>query len=91
MIEGLDDKFWVWETLEEATRPHLDSLDKDESKQFLFAFVNQLKGSDEFIDLVETRYVYHHAEFPNFTALTGGLKAADGSYNQPLDGTTQHH
>ena len=31
LIEGLDDKFWVWETLEEATRPHLDRLEKDES------------------------------------------------------------
>ena len=26
-IEALDDKFWVWETLEEATRPDLDELD----------------------------------------------------------------
>eukprot|EP00356_Strombidium_inclinatum_P013638 CAMPEP_0170492516 /NCGR_PEP_ID=MMETSP0208-20121228/12377_1 /TAXON_ID=197538 /ORGANISM="Strombidium inclinatum, Strain S3" /LENGTH=81 /DNA_ID=CAMNT_0010768269 /DNA_START=180 /DNA_END=425 /DNA_ORIENTATION=- len=25
-IMGLDDKFWVWETLEEATRPHVDQL-----------------------------------------------------------------
>ena len=40
LIEGLDDKFWVWETLEEATRPHIDSLDKDESRQFLYAWVN---------------------------------------------------
>ena len=23
-IPSLEDKFWVWETLEEATRPHLD-------------------------------------------------------------------
>ena len=23
-IQGLDDKFWVWETLEEATRPSVD-------------------------------------------------------------------
>ena len=39
LIEGLDDKFWVWETLEEATRPHIDTLDKDESKEFLYAMV----------------------------------------------------
>ena len=34
-IEGLDDKFWIWETLEEATRPHIDSLDKEELFQFM--------------------------------------------------------
>ena len=26
-IDTLDDKFWVWETLEEATRPHVDTMD----------------------------------------------------------------
>ena len=25
-IESLDDKFWVWETLEESTRPHVDDM-----------------------------------------------------------------
>ena len=25
-IQGLDDKFWVWETLEEATRPHIEEM-----------------------------------------------------------------
>ena len=29
-IPGLDNKFWVWETLEEATRPHVDELSKEE-------------------------------------------------------------
>ena len=33
-IDGLDDKFWVWETLEEATRGSVSSITKDE----LFAF-----------------------------------------------------
>ena len=25
-VRGLEDKFWVWETLEEATRPHVSKL-----------------------------------------------------------------
>ena len=25
-VQGLDDKFWVWETLEEAVRPRIDEL-----------------------------------------------------------------
>ena len=29
-INGLDEKFWVWETLEEATRPHVSTLAGDE-------------------------------------------------------------
>ena len=29
-IPGLDDKFWVWETLEEATRPQVDEISKEE-------------------------------------------------------------
>ena len=34
-IAGLDNKFWVWETLEEATRPQVDELNKDELLYFL--------------------------------------------------------
>ena len=37
-IQSLDDKFWVWETLEEATRPQVDSLTKDEVLPFLTAW-----------------------------------------------------
>ena len=33
-IQGLDDKFWVWETLEEATRGQVDEISKDEMGPF---------------------------------------------------------
>ena len=46
LIEGLDDKFWVWETLEEATRPYVDQLDKEETEKNLLGWVRQLKGSE---------------------------------------------
>ena len=37
-IPGLDNKFWVWETLEEATRPHVDELSKEEIETFFTAW-----------------------------------------------------
>ena len=37
-IEGLDGKFWVWETLEEATRPHVDKLTPEELFRFFSAW-----------------------------------------------------
>ena len=46
-IVGLEDKFWVWETLEEATRPHVAELTKDEVLPFLCGFAMQIKGSDD--------------------------------------------
>ena len=51
-VEGLDDKFWVWETLEEATRPQLDTLSKDEIETFYIAWSLQMKGSEEMNDLM---------------------------------------
>ena len=34
LIQGLDDKFWVWETLEEAARPHVDTLSAEDCDAF---------------------------------------------------------
>ena len=65
-IEGLDDKFWVWETLEEATRPHMDELTKDEIKQFFTAWQVNVKGSDELHRMAHERVLYHFAQGPPF-------------------------
>ena len=46
-IQGLDDKFWVWETLEEASRPQVDELSKDEIVSFFRAWNAQGKGSED--------------------------------------------
>tara|TARA_B110001450_G_scaffold204662_1_gene194373 strand:+ start:320 stop:511 length:192 start_codon:yes stop_codon:yes gene_type:complete len=46
-IQGLDNKFWVWETLEEASRPQVDELSKDESVAFFRGWNNQNKGSED--------------------------------------------
>ena len=54
-IQGLDDKFWVWETLEEASRPQVDELSKDELHSYFRAWAAQNKGSEDLHDLMHER------------------------------------
>ena len=63
-IEALDDKFWVWETLEEATRPEIEKLSKDQITNFLQGWVVQQKGSAELLDLTTHRMFSHFAISP---------------------------
>ena len=63
-IDGLDEKFWVWETLEEATRPSMDQLKKDEINQFFTAWQLNLKGSDELHQIGDQQVMYHFAQGP---------------------------
>ena len=65
-IQGLDDKFWVWETLEEATRPHVDTLSADELMPFLTGWALNMKGSEELHDLLHERASIHFAQAPPF-------------------------
>ena len=58
-IQGLDDKFWVWETLEEASRPQVDEIPKDAIIPFWTAWVKQIKGSEELNDFMEERIYYY--------------------------------
>ena len=60
-IEGLDGKFWVWETLEEATRPHVDKLTPDGILRFFSAWAIQMKGSEEFHDLMHEKVSLYFA------------------------------
>ena len=46
-IHGLDDKFWVWETLEEASRPSLHKLTIDNYLAFLSGWAVNIKGSED--------------------------------------------
>ena len=64
-IDGLDDKFWVWETLEEATRPNVDSLNAEDLLKFHTAWAVQMKGSEELHDLMHERIAFYYADgFP---------------------------
>jgi hypothetical protein len=42
----LDGKFWVWETLEEATRGHIERQDEATVAAVLTAFGANYKGSE---------------------------------------------
>ena len=63
-IEALDDKFWVWETLEEATRPEVERLSKDEIENFFHSWRVQQKGSEELFDLTLGMMFTHFAPSP---------------------------
>ena len=58
----LEDKFWVWETLEEALRGNVDSLSYDQTLRVWCAFGTHLKGSEDLFDMLEQRVHYEKAE-----------------------------
>ena len=58
----LDDKFWVWETLEEAARPELDSLSPEDLDAIMTAFAANFKGSEDIWDLYLTKQHAKHAK-----------------------------
>ena len=49
----LDDKFWVWETLEEAVKPAVDGLDDKGVVQVMKAFATNYKGGQDLWDNLE--------------------------------------
>ena len=57
----LDDKFWVWETLETAVLADMDQLSYNEVMIIMGAFSMQMKGSDDLCDEVLRRHRLEHA------------------------------
>jgi hypothetical protein len=57
----LDDKFWVWETLEEAAKPVVDELKEEELLTLLKAFAANYKGSEDLWDFMMQRVHYYGA------------------------------
>jgi len=43
----LHDKFWVWETLDEALRPNVESFSEDQIVTLVRAFASNYKGSED--------------------------------------------
>ena len=54
-IECLDEKFWVWETLEEAVRGEVEQMSEQEVDATVAAFYLNFKGSHELRDRLEMR------------------------------------
>ena len=57
-LSVLDDKFWFWETLEEAIRPNVDKLTDDQVLTLMKAFAANYKGSDTLWDHFTNRIFY---------------------------------
>lgn len=60
-LSVLDDKFWVWETLDEALRPVIDDISEDEVLQLCSAFAANFKGSECLWDNLIKRVHFHGA------------------------------
>ena len=58
----LEDKFWVWETLEEALRGNVDGLSYEETLSVWSAFGTHLKGSEDLFDMLEQRVYLEKAQ-----------------------------
>jgi hypothetical protein len=62
----LDEKFWVWESIEESIRGEVDTISADDFNHVFHAFAVNFKGSRELIDNFETRATRDHAQiFPD--------------------------
>ena len=59
----LDDKFWVWETLDEAIRPVIKELPEDELMTVLRAFSANYKGSQDLWDFMTMRVHHYGSSF----------------------------
>lgn len=60
-LSGLDDKFWVWETLDEALRPVLPDLSEEEIVSISKAFAANYKGSECLWDGLMQKVHFHGA------------------------------
>jgi hypothetical protein len=60
-LTGLDDKFWVWETLDEALRPEIEDLGEQEVLQVAKAFAANYKGSEDLWDNLMKKVHFHGA------------------------------
>ena len=60
-LSMLDDKFWVWETLDEALRPIISDISEDDVIRLTRALSTNYKGSEDLWDFLIQRIYYHGA------------------------------
>jgi len=63
-LEVLDDKFWVWETLDEALRPVVPELSESEVLAVSSAMYLNFKGSEDLLDSLERRVYFYGRPSP---------------------------
>ena len=54
-LTGLDDKFWVWETLDESIRPVISELNEHDLMCVSRTFAANYKGSEDLWDFIHQR------------------------------------
>ena len=57
----LDEKFWVWETIDEALRPIISDLSEDQIIALTKAFAANYKGSEDLWDYMMQKVHFHGA------------------------------
>jgi hypothetical protein len=60
----LDQKFWIWETLDEALRPVISDLPKEDILTLSGAFAQNFKGSEDLWHELERRIYLHGRPSP---------------------------
>jgi len=58
----MDDKFWLWETVDEALRPVISDLPEEQIISLMKAFGANYKGSEDLWDYLMQKVHYHGAQ-----------------------------
>ena len=58
----MDDKFWFWETVDEALRPVISDLSEEQIVSLMKAFGANYKGSDDLWDFLMQKVHFHGAK-----------------------------
>lgn len=61
-LTALDDKFWVWETIDEAVRPIVSDLTDEEVIKVSKALAANYKGSDDLWDFLIQKVHFYGAK-----------------------------
>ena len=61
-LSMLDDKFWVWETLDEALRPEVEKFSEEQVMTLCRALAANYKGSEDLWDYLIQRVHFYGAE-----------------------------
>lgn len=60
-LSMLDDKFWFWETVDEALRPIIEDLPEEQLMTLVKAFAANHKGSNDLWDFMSQRVHFYGA------------------------------
>jgi hypothetical protein len=61
-LSVMDDKFWFWETVDEALRPVISDLSEEQIVSLMKAFGANYKGSDDLWDFLMQKVHFHGAK-----------------------------